>query len=150
MTTMILQGEALFVRTREPFLKLDQVIADVVIVTHLRDPDMPAGPKTGGGIQGAGGNRNAGFAAGIPKQAGAADPAEPAMDIRGFVGGGPKPLKRVRLNQNQVFPIRRGVGSHMSMKTPAFAAVAVDHIHQWTMDFKPHPAAKTATRRRWV
>lgn len=47
---------------------------------------MPGGLKVGRRIQGTGGNGNARFAPGIPKQTGPALAAKPAMHIGGFVG----------------------------------------------------------------
>ncbi len=126
---------------------LDQRVRNLVIITHLGGPDVAGGLESGGCVYGAGGNRNARFVPGIPEQARPAVPAETAMHVRRLVRGGVKPLQRVGLLQNQILPICGRVGPHVAMKPPAFAAVAIDHVHQMVMDFEPDRAAKTAARR---
>lgn len=50
------------------------------------------------------------------------------------------------LEQDKVFPIRCSVGAHMTVKTPAFAAVAIDYVHQHAMDFEPDRSAEASAR----
>jgi hypothetical protein len=108
---------------------------------------MPGGLKAGRRIQGTGDNGNARFVPGIPEQTGPTLAAKPAMHIGGFVSGGVKPPQCVGSNQDQVFPIRCSVGACVAVKPPAFAAVAVDYIHQLIMNFEPDPTAKASACR---
>ena len=69
------------------------------------------------------------------------------MHIGCFIGGGAEPFQGVGLKQNEILPVRCCVRAHMAVKPPAFAAVAVNHIHQGLIYLEPDPAAKASARR---
>ncbi len=107
---------------------------------------MPTGLKAGRCIQSPCGNGNTWFPPGIPEQTGSALSTKTTMHIGGLVGGGAKPFQGFGLDQDKVLPFRCGVGAHMTVEPPAFAAVAVNDVHYRVMDFEPDCPTEASAR----
>ncbi len=124
-------------------LKLRQAVGDLIVIGDLGNPHMSDGLQPRGGIKRACGDGDVGSAAsGVPKQAGSALMAEPAMHVGRLVGNGAVPLQPTLHRENQVLPSDRCVSAGVAVETAALAAVAVDHVAQRPSDLITHSAAK--------
>jgi hypothetical protein len=65
--------------------------------------------------------------------------------VGGFIGYGTIPFESSVIYDHQIFAMGRSMSGYVSMNTPAFAAVALDHIPQRTAHFILYRPAETTT-----